>query len=233
MFLTAIIAAAGEGTRLNFDIPKPLVRISSKPVIIYSLERLSKYSLVRDIIIAANLSNIKGIKQQIERYEIKKIKDIVLGGKRRQDSVRNGLIASDSRSDFVLIHDAARPFIGNEVLPVLIKQAKKYGAAIVGVPVKSTIKEAQGSGLKANIVKRTLDRKNLWEVQTPQVFKKDLLLEAYDRFGDIDVTDDAMLLEKMRVKVGMVFGSYDNIKITTPEDLIIAEAIARHKNKGF
>lgn len=232
MFLSAIVAAAGQGIRLNSDIPKPLLKIGAKPAIIYSLESLCKYSLVKDIIIVANLSNIKGIKQQIKRYKIKKIKDIVLGGKRRQDSVRNGLSAADSRADFVLIHDAARPFIGIEVLPVLIKQAKKYGAAIVGVPVKATIKEVRSlrsMGHGSLIVKRTIDRENLWEVQTPQVFKKDLLLEAYDRFGDSDVTDDAMLLEKMGVKVGMVFGSYDNIKITTPEDLIIAQAIAKKK----
>lgn len=235
MFVSAIVVAAGKGLRLKSKIPKPLVRINSKPLIICSLEVLSKHPLIKEIVVAANLSNIDDIKREVKKYKINKVKGIAIGGIRRQDSVENGLKLVHSKSDFVLIHDAARPFINNTIVSSAIKKAKRYGASIVGVPVKNTIKEVYSSQFtvyKNPIVRRTIDRENLWEVQTPQVFKKKLFLEAYDKFKNIDVTDEAMLFEMMGVKVGVVFGSYDNIKITTPEDLIIAEAIARYKNKG-
>ncbi len=230
MYLSAIVVAAGKGERLRSKVSKPLIKICNKPVIIYSLEILSKCGSIKDIIIAANSLNIDAIKREVKRYKINKVKGIVSGGIRRQDSVENGLKAVNNKADFVLVHDAARPFINNKIVLSTISQAKKYGASIAGVPVKATIKEVHSPQSTAHgnlIVKRTIDREKLWEVQTPQVFKKNLLLEAYEKYSDADVTDDAMLLEKMGVKVGVVLGSYNNIKITTPEDLIIAEAIAK------
>jgi len=236
MYLSAIVVAAGKGVRLRSKVSKPLVKINNKPVIIYSLEILSKCSLIKDIIIVANSLNIEAIKREVKRYKINKVKGIAAGGIRRQDSVENGLKAVNNSADFVLVHDAARPFINNKIVYSAIRQAKKYGAAIAGVPVKATIKQvtrSQGHKVTSElVVEKTIDRNKLWEVQTPQVFKKDLLLEAYDRSGDIDVTDEAMLLEKIGVKVGVTFGSYDNIKITTPEDLILAKAIATEKLKN-
>lgn len=236
MFVSAVVVAAGKGLRLKSKIPKPLVRINSKPLVIYSLEVLSKHPLIKEIVIAVNSSNIEGIKQEVKRYKINKIKGITAGGIRRQDSVENGLKAVDSRADFVLVHDAARPFINNAIIYSAVQLAKKYGASIVGVPVKATIKEVHSPRSMVHgsfIVKRTIDRESLWEVQTPQVFKKSLLLEAYNKFRDIDVTDDAMLLEKIGVKVGVVSGSYSNIKVTTPEDLVIAEAIVKIQRSKF
>ncbi len=233
MYISAVVVAAGKGLRLGSKTSKPLIRIKSKPLIIYSLEVLNKYGLIKEIIVVVNSQNYQEIINKIKQYKISKITDVVLGGTKRKDSVYNGLKAVNKRTDFVLIHDAARPFINNAILSSVIQHAKKYGAAIVGVPVKATIKQVtraqEHKGARGFVVDKTIDRENLWEVQTPQVFKKDLLLEAYDNFRDIDVTDEAMLLEKMGVKVGIVFGSYDNIKITTPEDLIIAEAILNNK----
>lgn len=233
MYISAVVVAAGKGLRLKSRISKPLVRINSKPLLIFSLEVLSKHPLIKEIVVVVNSANIKGIISKINEYKINKIKNIVAGGVRRQDSVENGLKAVNSRADFVLVHDAARPCINNTMVFSVIKQARKYGAAIVGVPVKNTIKRVtRPPGHKVTsdyVVEETVNREKLWEVQTPQVFKKSLLLEAYDKFRG-DVTDDAMLLEKMGVKVGVVFGSYENIKITTPEDVILAEAIYKIQN---
>lgn len=220
-YVTAIVLAAGRGERLKSKIPKLLARIGTKPIIIYTLEALSKHPSVKGIVLVVRAKNSKEIIAKIKKYNIRKIACLVEGGAKRQDSLGNGLRAIDSRTDLVLIHDAARPFIDKELVSSAINKAKKSGAAIVGVPIKATIKKVRGS-----VVEKTIERRNLWEIQTPQVFRKDLILKAYKRFGKIDVTDDAMLVEKLGKKVSIVQGSYNNIKITTPEDLVLAEAIA-------
>lgn len=215
--------AAGKGVRLQSKIPKPLARINSKPVIIYSLETLSRYPSVKDIILVVNSKNSKSIIKEVKKRRIKKIEKIIQGGRRRQDSVFNGLKALDNDTHLVLIHDAARPFIDKHTLTALIKTAKNSGAAIAGVPVKATIKRVSGKF----IVRKTIEREGLWEIQTPQVFKKDLILMAYKKFGKQDATDDAMLVERLGEKVSVVLSSYNNIKITTPEDLKLAKVIAK------
>ncbi|MFZ2938624.1 MAG: 2-C-methyl-D-erythritol 4-phosphate cytidylyltransferase [Candidatus Omnitrophota bacterium] len=228
---SAIVLAAGRGRRFNSSTPKPLVKINSKPIIVYSLETLSKNPYIKDIIVVVNPKNKKQIIEKIKQFGILKVKKIILGGRQRQDSVRNGLKALGCNCNLVLIHDAARPFIREKDLSAVIKLAKNKGAAILGVPVKATIKAASCrrhvSGPGKVVVAKTLNRENLWEIQTPQVFKKDLILQAYKKFGRSHVTDDAMLLEKLGRKVYLVCGCYNNIKITTPEDIIIARAIQR------
>jgi len=221
-YVTAIVLAAGRGERLKSKVPKLLAKIGSKPVIIHTLEALSRNPSIKDIILVANAKNLREMTAWVKRYHIRKISSVVEGGARRQDSLGSGLKAVDNRTDLVLIHDAARPFIDKNLIDSVINIAKKSGAAITGVPVKGTIKKACGK-----VVDKTIERKNLWEIQTPQVFKKDLILKAYKKFGKIDVTDDAMLVEKLGGKVNIVEGSYSNIKITTPEDLVLAEAIAK------
>lgn len=231
MHVTAIVLAAGKGLRLKSKVPKPLIGINSKPLIIYSLKTLSGCSDIKDIIVVTNDKNSSSIKSKIGKYGIRKVKNIILGGLRRQDSVYNALKVIDKRTNLVLVHDAARPFINKETISSAIKAAKKYKAAIVGVPVKATIKKAtktQGhQDTRLPTVKKTLNRDNLWEIQTPQVFKKAIILRAYEEYEKISVSDDAALVEKLGVKAKIVMGSYFNIKITTPEDLILAEAIAR------
>lgn len=225
MHVAAIVVAAGKGIRFSRGSgrSKVLREINSRPIIAYSLAALNRHPLIRDIVVVANASNRQGIAAQIRRFRIDKAREIVLGGSRRQDSVACGLRAVPAGADTVLIHDAARPFIGRGIITGAIRAAQLSGAAIVAVPVVGTVKKVTPK-LQVN---RTVDRSDLWEVQTPQVFRKDIILEAYRRFGATLVTDDAMLVEKMKRRVSVVMGSYGNIKITTPEDLAIAGAIAK------
>jgi len=224
MYTSAVVVAAGEGKRLKSKVPKQLIKIDSKPVLIYSLEVLNSHPAIKEIILVVNAGNKNAITKEARRYRIKKVSKIVLGGRRRQDSVFNGLKATSPNADLVLIHDGVRPFIKKEFILALINAACKSGAAVIGVPVKATIKEA-GSPF---VVKKTLEREKLWEIQTPQVFKKDLIMKAYNKFGRQAVTDDAVLAERFGAKVRLVLGSYHNIKITTREDLAIAKGILKY-----
>ncbi len=225
MYVSAIVVAAGKSKRFGGKVSKALLKLNSKPVIAYSLDVLSEHRKINEIIVVGNPANIKSLSDIIKKNKIRKAKKIVLGGKERQDSVYNGLRAINPKADFILIHDAARPFITKGLVSLVIEEAQKSKAAIVGVPVKSTIKEVKSkTGL---IVRRTLNRNNLWEIQTPQVFSKEIILKAYKDFGQSSATDDASLVEKAGKKVKMVLGAHHNIKITTPEDLIIAKGIAK------
>lgn len=221
--LSAIILAAGQSRRLGGVVSKPLVKINNLPVIIYSLRALSKHPDIDEIIVVSSIENQGGLAKLIKDYSFNKIKALVLGGKRRQDSVDNGLKKVSAQSDWVLIHDAARPFVNRRVISKVILAAKKTGAAILGVPVKATIKSVK-KGLR---VDKTLARGNLWEIQTPQVFRKRLILRAYKKYGKERVTDDSSLVEKLGKNTLVVQGSYENIKITTGEDLLFAGLIAK------
>jgi 2-C-methyl-D-erythritol 4-phosphate cytidylyltransferase len=227
MRVSAIVLAGGKGERLKSRFSKPLIRLKSKPIIAYSLIAFSKNPKVKEIIVVVNALNKKSIFALIKKQRINKVRHIVLGGKERQDSVYNGLKAVSDSADLVLIHDGGRPFIDVSVISKVIAEAAHSGAAIVGVPVKSTIKSVKVSKGQSVRVSKTLDRSRLWEIQTPQVFKKDLILRAFRKFGKASVTDDATLVEKLGVRPRLVLGSYNNIKVTTPEDLIIARTIAK------
>jgi len=222
---TAVLLAAGKGVRLHSKVPKPMVKLAGKPIIAYSLAALNAHGGIRDIVVACNPGNKKAIEAVIKKYRIGKVSCVVYGGRRRQDSVRAALRVLDPRSELVLIHDAARPFIGRELISALINTAARRGAAIPGVALKPTVKVVDAK----RRVQRTLDRGVICEIQTPQVFRKSLILEAYKRFGRSNVTDDAALVEKMRKEVSVVTGSYSNIKITTPEDMVLARAIAEKR----
>lgn len=223
--LSAIILAAGRGRRLNASLPKPLVKIGSLPLIIYSLDSLSRHPDIDEIILVVSAANRKAITKIAGSRSFKKIKALVLGGARRQDSVGNGLRAVSAKSDWVLIHDCARPFIDPKSISKVIAAAKKTGSAILGVPVKATIKSVK-AGL---LVDKTVDRARLWEIQTPQVYKTGLIVAAYKKYSKADVTDDASLVEKLGKKVRVVLGSDENIKITTSADLLFAGEIARRR----
>ncbi len=226
MKVEVLVPAAGLGKRLKTPIPKPLILLNGKPLIVYALEVFSKCSLIDSITIAAGKEDARAFKKVVRRYKITKVKKIIEGGKTRRQSVHHGLQTLDNDTAIVLIHDADRPFIDMAIIKDSIRAAQKYGACVVAVPVKSTIKEAD---LKNNFVKRTLNRKVLWEVQTPQVFKKEIILKAHRTVRMKDPGDDALLVEKMGQKVKFVMGSYKNIKITTPEDLILAKAILSNR----
>ena len=223
MIVEAIVPAAGLGVRMNSSIPKPLVKIGKKPVIVYTLEALAKNRDIKRILVAVNEDNLSRFKKVIGRYKIGKSLVFVSGGSTRGDSVENCLKQVSGETDFVLIHDAVRPFISQALISRLIRDVKESQAVICGAPVKATIKKVT----RQLIVAQTLDRENIWEIQTPQVFAKALLTEAYKRYGSRAGTDDASLVEKMGQKVKVIEGSYFNIKITTPEDLVLARAILK------
>lgn len=232
MYVSAIVLAAGESQRFGGKKQKLFINIRREPAIIYSLKALQDHPYIREIILVAHEQNIERLEAIGKKYRIKKIRSVLLGGRLRQDSVSNGLKAIAAKTDLVMIHDGARPFVDRELLFRVICSAARYGAAIAAVPVKATIKEAVLSGVTGQhqvLVKKTIKREGLWETQTPQVFRKNLIVKAYHRFGKQEVTDDAALVEKTGAKVRIVMGSYFNIKITTPEDMIAAKAIAKNR----
>ncbi len=221
--LSAIIVAAGKGKRLKTAISKPLIKIGKLPVISYSLKTLQKHPEIDEIVVVVNRQNRQAIIRLIKSGSFTKVKEVVLGGSARQDSVYRGLKAVNVSTKWVLIHDAARPFIDAGMITRVIRGAKKTGCAIAAVKPKATIKSSRW----VNLVKETLDRDSLWEVQTPQVFEKELILKAYKKYAKAKVTDDAALAERSGRDVVIIQGSYRNIKITTPEDLLICGLIAK------
>ncbi len=242
MKVCAILLAAGKGERLKSRVSKALVKLGGIPIIGHSLRVLNRHPLVKDIIIVVNPANQKEISSLVEKNGWKKVRLLVLGGVRRQDSVKNALKESGADCGLVLVHDSARPFVRAEDISKVIARAKRFGAAVLGVPVKATVKQikrGKGSGIRGKIkgasfvVEKTLNRECLWEVQTPQAFRREIIVKAYQKFGGINVTDDAALIEKTGKRVVVVAGSYSNIKITTSEDLIVAEAMLGFRGHPF
>lgn len=224
---TAIVLAAGKGTRMNSKIQKQFLEVEGKPVIYYSLKCFQESPLIRDIILVTGEESLSYCKEEIvKRFGFSKVKKVTAGGKERYDSVYAGLCACDN-TDYVLIHDGARPFVTEEILERTCLSVKETGACVVGMPAKDTIKISD----RNKMVESTPAREKVWLVQTPQAFRYSLIKEAYEsiRCKDMSgITDDAMIVEQERgVKVALVHGSYENLKITTPEDLIIAEAFLR------
>lgn len=224
---TAIVLAAGKGTRMNSKIQKQFLEVEGKPVIYYSLKCFQESPLIRDIILVTGEESLSYCKEEIvKRFGFSKVKKVTAGGKERYDSVYAGLCACDN-TDYVLIHDGARPFVTEEILERTCFAVKETGACVVGMPVKDTIKISD----RNKMVESTPAREKVWLVQTPQAFRYSLIKESYEsiRCKDMNgITDDAMIVEQESgVKVALVHGSYENLKITTPEDLIIAEAFLR------
>jgi len=219
----AIIVAAGKGKRMGSPINKQYLNIKGKPLLFYTLKAFSKCNLVDEIIVVINENEINYCKTEIiEKYKINKISQIVKGGLERQHSVLNGLLAAKG-CDIVLIHDGARPFVNYSIIDEGIKFAKIYGACACGVIPKDTIKIKNHDGFSID----TPDRNFLVKVQTPQCFKYNLILECHKRLLEegVYVTDDTMVVERYGNKVFLYEGSYNNIKVTTPDDLIIGEKI--------
>lgn len=219
MKVQAIIPAAGVGTRLKTKQTKSLILLKGKPLFVYSIEAMEKCPAVANVIVVAGKKYLKVFAGLVKKFKLKKVKRIVAGGRTRCESVRKGLAALDEDTEAVVIHDGARPLIKPGLIVQAIKALEKDPAVVIGVPVKPTIKKVD---LDHFYIRETLQRETLWEVQTPQVFKKEILLKAHALMLESNPTDDAVLVEKMGVKVKMVMGDYQNIKITTQEDLAIA-----------
>jgi 2-C-methyl-D-erythritol 4-phosphate cytidylyltransferase len=216
-----IIAGAGSSQRMGRD--KVFMALAGKPLLAWSVDVCQSCKLVDQIAIVLNERKLDlGRKLAAERGW-SKVVDICPGGRRRQDSVRQGLNELED-CDWVIIHDGARPFLTLDLIRDGLEAAQATGAAVVAIPVKDTIK----LGDSELIVRRTLERQELWAVQTPQVFRFDIISEAHEQIKN-DVTDDASMVEQLGHKVKLYMGTYENIKITTPEDLALAELIARKK----
>ncbi|MDP2980943.1 MAG: 2-C-methyl-D-erythritol 4-phosphate cytidylyltransferase [Candidatus Omnitrophota bacterium] len=225
MKVAAIVPGAGKGARLKSRIQKPYIKLIGKPILARTLIKLSKNKRVKEIILAVAKEKITYAgKKIIDRYNIKNVK-LVAGGRSRGDSVYNALKAVSAGIDYILIHDAIRPFITDKLIEALLKAASKCGAAIAGVPVKSTLKIVGKKGF----IEDTPSREMYWEAQTPQVFKRALIEKAYKiaRQKNIKATDDSMLVEKIGIRPKIVMGSYSNIKITTKEDLELAKILLK------
>lgn len=219
---TAIILAAGSGKRMQSKVHKQYLSVAGKPVLYYALKEFEK-SRVRDIVLVVGPGEIEYCREEIvERYHIQKVKQIVEGGKERYHSVYEGLKAAKG-ADYVLIHDGARPFVTEDIIERSMEAVEQYGACVVGMPVKDTIKIVGEDGFAKN----TPERKYLWQIQTPQTFACQGITDAYEKVLEqeiVSATDDAMVLEWATGQaVKVIEGSYQNMKITTPEDLLVAE----------
>ena len=225
---TAIVLAAGQGKRMHSKIQKQFLEIGGKPVLYYSLHCFQESPLIQDIILVTGEEMISYCEQEIvKKYGFSKVRKVTAGGKERYDSVYAGLLCCQD-TDYVYIHDGARPFITEEMVQRGYEAVKRTNACVMGMPSKDTVKLADSSGY----IKETPDRKIVWNIQTPQIFSYDLIRGAYESIRKKDmtgVTDDAMVVEQETgTKILLVEGSYQNIKITTPEDLAIAEAFLRY-----
>ena len=225
---TAIVLAAGQGKRMHSKIQKQFMELDGMPVLCYSLRCFQESPLIRDVILVTGEEMISYCEQEIvKKYGFSKVRKVTAGGKERYDSVYAGLLCCQD-TDYVYIHDGARPFITEEMVQRGYEAVKRTNACVMGMPSKDTVKLADSSGY----IKETPDRKIVWNIQTPQIFSYDLIRGAYESIRKKDmtgVTDDAMVVEQETgTKILLVEGSYQNIKITTPEDLAIAEAFLRY-----
>lgn len=218
----AIILAAGTGKRMNSNTPKQYLTLDNKPVLYYSLKAFEESS-INEIILVVGRNEIDYCRREIvEKYNIKKVTAIIEGGLERYDSVYQGLL-NVKDADYILIHDGARPFITVEIIERTMEQVVIHKACVVGVPSKDTVKIVDTDGK----VIKTPKRENVWCTQTPQAFSFQLIYEAYKKVMEGNypyITDDAMVVEQTtRYPIRMIHGSYSNIKITTPEDLLMGE----------
>lgn len=224
-YCAAVVAAAGSSTRMA-GIDKMFCEIAGVPVLVRTLLALDGLDCIDDIVVAVREDSVERVSQLVREYGIHKVSFVVAGGATRLESVAAGVSAAPKKADVILIHDGARPLVTREVVEAVIACARRHGAATCAVPVKDTIKTAE-----YGVVTGTPERKTLFAVQTPQVFDADVYRAAVQNAvkNKLEVTDDCMVVEAMGMTVRLTEGSYENIKITTPPDLIFAEAVIRER----
>ena len=220
-----VIVAAGSSNRMN-GVDKTMALLCGMPLLAHTVEAFQQSPCVHDIALVVSATNIEPVERLARDYAWSKLREIVIGGARRQDSVLAGVRVL-AGTDIVLVHDGARPLVDGATIERAVAAAEEYRAAVAAVPVKDTIKVATPD----LTVQSTVPRERLWAVQTPQAFDRTLLLEAH-RLTPDDVTDDAMMVERLGHPVKIFPGSYENIKVTTPEDLIIVEALLKARAAG-
>jgi 2-C-methyl-D-erythritol 4-phosphate cytidylyltransferase len=221
----ALIPAAGVGKRIGGEIPKQFLALHDKPILGLTLEKFQASPVIHEIIVAAPQEFHSNVREIATKYSVTKLTQVVVGGEQRQHSVWNALKAAPKDAEIVIVHDAVRPFISASDIQKVVDSAKKHGAAILAVRVKDTIKLSD----EQEFVLNTLDREYLWSVQTPQAFKRDILFGAMQQAMEehFTGTDEASVVENYGVDVKIIEGSYTNIKITTKEDLVFADAIMK------
>jgi 2-C-methyl-D-erythritol 4-phosphate cytidylyltransferase len=227
MKISAIIVAAGKSKRIKDKLPKQFIKIGGKPVLTHTLESFERCEEVDEIILVVSEDWLTYCSTEVvDKYEFKKIKRVISGGEKRQDSVYKALLAVPKNTAIVIIHDGVRPLINPSKITESIKMCKECQAVILAVPIKETVKRVEDGS-----VHTTLNRERLWTAQTPQTFDYETLLDAFEKAkkDGFTGTDDASLVERIGIKVKIIEGDYDNIKITTPEDLILAEEILKKR----
>ncbi|MGI6706047.1 MAG: 2-C-methyl-D-erythritol 4-phosphate cytidylyltransferase [Clostridia bacterium] len=227
--VSAIIVAAGRGRRMGTDIGKQFLPLMGKPVLNYCLEVFEACSGVDDIVLVVDAKDLDYTRELLRPYGYRKLQRIVVGGAERQHSVYKGLLELKPDTDIVLVHDGVRPFVSPSILEESIRVARESGCSVAGVPAKDTIKIVDDQGYAV----ATPDRRSLWLIQTPQTFRYEILLQAHEKAREENFlgTDDAMLVERLGIPVKMIMGSYENIKITTSEDMALGEIILAKRGK--
>ncbi len=223
--VSAIIVAAGKGSRMHAKLNKQYLMLSDKPVLAHTLEAFERTEIISEIILVIHEEDHRLFEECILPYGFKKITAVANGGADRQASVYNGLLRVRPESEIVAVHDGARPLVTPEIITGSALVAARYGAACVGVPVKDTIKKVNSD----QTVIDTPDRSLLWAIQTPQTFQREILIKAHEKAitEGYRGTDDSVLAERLGISVHMVMGSYTNIKITTAEDLVFSESVLK------
>ena len=228
----AVVLAAGQGKRMGPSVQKQYIELEGKPLIYYALRTFQESEIIDAVVLVVGKGQVSYAENEIRlKYDFSKVRAIVEGGKERYDSVWKGLKAVDLKQEdsYIFIHDGARPFVDEGILRRGYETVEQFRACVAGVPSKDTVKVADQDGFAVN----TPERKYVWIIQTPQVFERSLIMEAYARLMEeehADVTDDAMAVERMmKLPVKLFEGSYQNVKITTPEDLEIAKVFLRTK----
>ncbi len=229
MAVTVLIPAAGLGRRMGGDVSKQYLDLDGKPILAHTLALFDNHPLVADIWVICAADQVEFCRRDIvDKYGFVCVADVIAGGAERQESVYNGLLRCGcGADDLVVIHDGVRPLYDTISFDDVVRAAGFYDAAIVAVPVKDTVKQVEAGRVVA-----TPPRHTLWAAQTPQVFRYDLIMHAHEqaRRDGFCASDDAALLERLGQEVMVVEGSYSNIKITTPEDLLIAETVIHSRN---
>ena len=224
MQATAIIPAGGSGRRMGGTEAKQYLLLQGIPLLVHTLRVFQEAAVIGEIILAVPAADVDRIRREIlDPFRLTKVRHVVAGGRQRQDSVHNGIAALADDCELVVIHDAARPFVTPDLIARAVEGAARFGAVAAGIPARDTIKCCDDAGR----VVRTLPRERIWIVQTPQAFRRETIVAAHRQAcrDNFTGTDDAALVERLGVAVRMIVGAFENIKITTPEDLVWAEHI--------
>jgi 2-C-methyl-D-erythritol 4-phosphate cytidylyltransferase len=231
MKTVAIIPAGGAGRRMGGNVAKQYLSLAGIPILVHTLKAFQDSPLIDEILLAVPQSDVADVRLAVvQRYGLSRVSLVLAGGNRRQDSVRNALAHLRDEHEIIVIHDGVRPFVTDELIERAVAGAKEFGAVTVGVPVRDTVKAVDAAGK----ITGTVPREGLWLTQTPQAFRREVILAAYERAAAEGFygTDDASLVERMGIPVRMIPGNADNIKVTTPEDMILGKRIIRFRDSG-